>query len=105
GDEMWQLFDVELSCGVRRTLTPAGARAFLLKTSDRHPNQVLVSLNLDTPLHDVYRLDLGSAELTKIVDNPGFVGFLADHDLRVRAALAPVAGGGMVIMVRDDEQA
>jgi len=28
------------------------------------------------PLHNVYRLDLPSGELTKEIDNPGFVAWL-----------------------------
>lgn len=105
GDEMWQLCDVHLDTGEQRELTPAGVQAYMMKVSTEHPNTILVSLNLDSPLHEVYRLDLDTGALTRICSNPGFLGFVADQDLRVRAALAPLPDGGMVIMVRDSEQA
>jgi len=106
GNEMWRLHDVHVETGEQRELTPAGTRAYLMKVSPRHPNTILVSLNLDSPLqlHDVYRLDLDTVTLTKVCPNPGFVGFLADDDLQVRAALAPVPTGGMAVLVRDGDE-
>jgi dipeptidyl aminopeptidase/acylaminoacyl peptidase len=68
------------------------------------PTQVLVGLNKDNPqLHDVYRLDLDSGELTKEVDNPGFLAWIADSQLVVRGAFAPQPDGGIVALVRDSE--
>jgi dipeptidyl aminopeptidase/acylaminoacyl peptidase len=103
GDEDWRLFDVDLDTGAIRDLTPfEGVQARVEETDKRFPDTILVGLNRENPqLHDVYRLDLPSGELEKIVENPGFIGFLADADLRVRAGLAPLPDGGMVVMVRD----
>ena len=108
GDEDWHLFDVDLDAAgpdgpVIRDLTPfEGVQARVEETDKRFPDTILVGLNRDNPqLHDVYRLDLPSGQLEKVVDNPGFVGFLADADLQVRAGLAPKDDGGMVLMVRD----
>jgi dipeptidyl aminopeptidase/acylaminoacyl peptidase len=103
GDEDWRLFDVDLDTGDVRDLTPfEGVQARLEDADKRFPDTILVGLNRDNPqLHDVYRLDLPSGKLEKIVENPGFVGFLADADLEVRAGLAPLPDGGMVLMVRD----
>jgi dipeptidyl aminopeptidase/acylaminoacyl peptidase len=103
GDEDWRLFDVDLETGGIRDLTPfEGVQARVEETDKRFPDTILVGLNRENPqLHDVYRLDLPSGELEKIVENPGFIGFLADADLRVRAGLAPLPDGGMVVMVRD----
>jgi len=62
----------------------------------------LVGLNRDNPqLHDVYRLDLVSGELVKEVENPGFVGWVADAELVVRCGIAPQPDGGVVVMIRD----
>ncbi|MDQ3898416.1 MAG: S9 family peptidase, partial [Actinomycetota bacterium] len=107
GDENWRLFDVDLDTGTTRDLTPfEGVQARVEDTDKHFPDTILVGLNRDNPqLHDVYRLDLPSGELEKIVENPGLVGFLADADLRVRGGLAARPDGGMVIMVRDTEQA
>ena len=49
-----------------------------------------------------YRLDLITGELTKEVENPGFVGWFADSQLVIRAGVAPQPDGGHVIMVRDN---
>ncbi len=105
GDENWRLRDVHLDTGEERDLTPGkGNQTRITKISKRHRGTILVSINLDNPqLHDVYRLDLTSGELVKVCENPGFIGFVADEDLRVRAALAPLPDGGVVVLVRDDD--
>jgi dipeptidyl aminopeptidase/acylaminoacyl peptidase len=106
GDENWRLHAVDLETGVDRDLTPFDdVQARVEDTDKRFPDQILVGLNRDNPeLHDVYRLDLPTGELEKMVENPGFIGFLADADFRVRAGVAPLPDGGMIVMVRDDER-
>ncbi len=106
GDENWRLHDVDLETGVDRDLTPfEDVQARVEDTDKRFPNEILVGLNRDNPqLHDVYRLDLTTGDLEKVAENPGFIGFLADADFRVRAGVAPLPDGGMVVMVRDDEE-
>ncbi|MDQ6727044.1 MAG: S9 family peptidase [Actinomycetota bacterium] len=107
GDENWHLFDVDLQTGETRDLTPfEGVQARVEETDKRFPHHILVGLNADNPeLHDVYRLDLRDGKLEKITENPGFIGFLADAELKVRAGMAPLPDGGMVLMVRDTEDA
>jgi dipeptidyl aminopeptidase/acylaminoacyl peptidase len=105
GNEDWRLFAVDLETGQNRELTPfGGVQAQVIEVSKHHPGTVLVGLNKDNPqLHDAYRLDLATGDLEKVADNPGFVGWVADRDLRVRAAVAPTPDGGMVTVVRDSE--
>jgi dipeptidyl aminopeptidase/acylaminoacyl peptidase len=107
GDENWRLYDVDLETNQRRDLTPfEGIQARIEGISKRHPDDVLVGMNQrDEQLHDVYRLDLRTGELTLEVENPGFVGWLADEDLVVRAAYAPTPDGGFELKVRDDTDA
>jgi dipeptidyl aminopeptidase/acylaminoacyl peptidase len=107
GDENWRLYDVDLETMASRDLTPfEGVQAQVIDVDKRFPTEVLVGLNRDNEqLHDVYHLDLVTGELVKIVENPGFVGWVADADLVVRAGLAPEADGGFVLMVRDDDEA
>ena len=70
------------------------------------PDEVLIGLNRDNPqLHDVYRLDLVTGELTKEVENPGFIGWVADAQLVVRGAAGPAPDGGFELMVRDSADA
>jgi len=103
GDENWRLFDVDLETMARRDLTPFDSiQARIEGTSKRHRDYVLVGMNQrNEQLHDVYRLDLRTGELTLEVENPGFAGWLADEDLVVRAAYAPLPDGGFDLKVRD----
>ena len=88
----------------RRDLTPfEGIQARVIATRKSHRDEILVGINRDNPqLHDVYRLDLPTGELTKLIDNPGFAGWLADEDMVVRGAIAPLPDGGYDVLVRDD---
>jgi dipeptidyl aminopeptidase/acylaminoacyl peptidase len=105
GDENWRLYDVDLATMARRDLTPFDEiNADIIATSKRRPTEVLVGINHDNPqLHDVYRLDLTTGSLVKEITNPGYAGWLADEDLIVRCALAPVPDGSFDLLVRDDE--
>src|SRR6266511_2823476 len=90
GDEDWHLYAVDLDNGETRDLTPFdGVQAQLVADGKRFPDRVLVGLNKDNPqLHDVYRVELASGELELGASNPGFVGWLADAELRVRCGVA-----------------
>src|SRR6516165_7896202 len=103
GDENWRLYDVDLVSMARRDLTPfEGIHANIIATSKRRPTEVLVGINADNPqLHDVYRLDLVTGDLVKEITNPGYAGWLADEDLAVRCAMAPLPDGGFDLLVRD----
>jgi dipeptidyl aminopeptidase/acylaminoacyl peptidase len=103
GDENWRLYDIDLATDARRDLTPfEGIHAMLLGASKRKPGEVLVGINKDNPqLHDVYRLDLASGELVKVLENPGFAGWISDEDLVVRGALRPQPDGSFDLLVRD----
>ena len=104
GDENWRLYAVELSTRIVRDLTPfEDVQAQVVDISRYHPDRILVGLNRERPeLHDVYELELSTGRLEKLVENPGFVGWVADDQLRVRAGVAPTPDGGSRIMVRDD---
>ena len=102
GDENWRLHDVDTATMQRRDLTPFDdVQTQLIAAEKKFPTEILIGLNRDNPqLHDVYRLDLTSGELTKEVENPGFVGWLADSQLVVRAGVAPQPDGSLALMVR-----
>jgi dipeptidyl aminopeptidase/acylaminoacyl peptidase len=106
GDENWRLYDVDLDTMARRDLTPfTDIQARVIATRKSHRDEILVGINRDNPqLHDVYRLDLTTGELTKLIQNPGFAGWLADDDMAVRGAIAPRPEGGYDVLVRDDSE-
>jgi dipeptidyl aminopeptidase/acylaminoacyl peptidase len=103
GDENWRLYDVDLKSLQRRDLTPFDKiHATIIGTSKRRPAEVLVGINADNPeLHDVYRLDLDTGDLVKEIENPGYAGWVADEDLAVRCAIAPLPDGSFDVLVRD----
>jgi len=103
GDENWRLHDVDLTSMQRRDLTPFdGVQTQIVAIERDFPTDVLIGMNKDNPqLHDVYRLDLTSGELTKEVTNPGFLAWLADTKLVVRGAFRPLPDGSIVALVRD----
>jgi dipeptidyl aminopeptidase/acylaminoacyl peptidase len=103
GDENWRLHDVNLETMQRRDLTPfPGVQVQLIAGNKKFPTEVLIGLNRDNPqLHDVYRLDLLTGELTLVEKNPGFAGWVADEELAIRGAFAPLPDGSMNLMVRD----
>jgi dipeptidyl aminopeptidase/acylaminoacyl peptidase len=104
GDENWRLHDVDLQTMQHRDLTPFdGVQTELIAIEPAFPAEILIGLNKDNPqLHDVYRVDLRTGELTKELANPGFVGWLADGGLTVRAAFQPHPDGAFSVLVRDD---
>ncbi len=103
GDENWRLHDVDLATMQRRDLTPFdNVQTELIAGDKKFPTEILIGLNRDNPqLHDVYRLNLTTGELVKEVENPGFVGWVADSELVIRAGIAPQPDGGLVVMIRD----
>jgi dipeptidyl aminopeptidase/acylaminoacyl peptidase len=105
GSENFRLYDVDLDTGVERDLTPVeDVQCRLIAHRKQFPNDLLIGLNKDNPqLHDVYHVDLTTGKLEKIVENPGFVGWVVDGDLKVRGAVATTPDGGAVVFVRDDE--
>lgn len=104
GDENWRLYDVDLETGEERRLSPAGAgvQAQILGHNRWHPHEMLIGLNdRDPQVHDAYRLDLRTGELTLVEKNPGFAGWLVDSDLVVRGGVTVLPDGSEVVSIRD----
>ena len=97
GDENFLLYGVNVETGVETTLTDfENTRVMLVGGSDRIKDKLLVGLNNRNPqFHDVHMLDLNTGELTLLIENNGYAGFVADDNLDVRLALQPNAEGGM----------
>ena len=105
GDENWRLYSVDLDSGEERDLTPfEGVQVGQIFANRDFPDEILVAMNKDNPqLHDIWHVDLLTGELTKRVENPGFVAWVADKQFRIRCAAAPTPEGGVVVVVREDE--
>ena len=103
GDENWRLHAVDVATGEVRCLTPFdGVQVQLIGTSPRRPGHVLLAINReDRTRHDAYLLDIESGVLAMVARNEGFARWLADGELAPRAAIRPLASGGMDVVVRD----
>jgi dipeptidyl aminopeptidase/acylaminoacyl peptidase len=101
GDENWHLYKAGAT---PVDLTPhAGVQAQVVATDPKFPHELLVTMNKrDARLHDVYRCDLRTGALTLETENPGAViGWLADAQLKVRAAKGMRPDGGSELLVRE----
>src|SRR5215472_8834296 len=91
GDENWHVYSVDLKTKMVRDLTPfQGVKAQNLLTSSRHPNEIIVGLNLRIPrVADMYRINLTTGAVVLDTENPGDVlSFTTDPDFVIRAATA-----------------
>ena len=110
GDENWHLYTIDLVSGdvtrgevVDRTPFD-GAQARLAGRSRRKPHELLVEVNADDRrFHDVYRLDLASGRLDKVLANPGFDEWLVDLDLTVRGGRRTTATGALEYLLGDGD--
>jgi dipeptidyl aminopeptidase/acylaminoacyl peptidase len=104
GDENWRIHAVDPATGEDRDLTPFDdVQAQVVARDRRFPDALLVALNRENPeLHDVYRLTISSGDLDLVAKNPGnIVGWTADEDFEVRAAMAATPDGGFDLLLRD----
>ena len=102
GDENYHLFDIELSSGAERNLTPFDkATVGDVITDPNFPDEVFVALNQRNPqLFDLHRIELRGGSITMEAENPGaFVGWLVDNQFRLRGAQAATADGGFQLLV------
>jgi dipeptidyl aminopeptidase/acylaminoacyl peptidase len=96
GDENFLLYQVNISTGEERTLTPfENTRARVVGGSHQIRDKILVGLNnRDARYHDVYLLNLTTGALDLVFQNDSYVGFLADDTLTLRLAVRQNEAGG-----------
>jgi hypothetical protein len=108
GDENWHLFQASIRGDGTAAwdLTPGVLQARVIARAPEFPDQLIVALNArDARFHDAYSLDLKAGQRKMVAENPGDVEYyIADHQFRVRAALARLPDSGAEVRVRDDEQ-
>lgn len=101
GDENWRIYSLDISNGRVQELTPlTGVQARIYNISHKFPSEILIGLNnRDARLHDVYRLNIETGELTLIVENTeNFFDFLSDDMYNVRFAMRFTADGSMEML-------
>lgn len=103
GKENTHLYAIDLATGASKNLTPYDdVMVDVIAYHREHPTRMLVQMNKDDKrFFDVYELDLITGALTFREKNPGCaVGFMADHDLNIRAALCNLPDGGSKMLLK-----
>jgi dipeptidyl aminopeptidase/acylaminoacyl peptidase len=104
GDENFHLYSVNIQSNIVRDLTPfQGVKADIIDLDPEFPDEILVGLNLNNPeKFDVYRINLNNGAVEFDTDNPGnIVGWTADANFKIRAALAATTDGGYDLLYRE----
>ena len=102
GDENYHMFAVDLNGGESRDLTPfPGVRAGVMDDLEEQEDQMLIEMNQRrADVFDVYRLNLKTGEMVMTAENPGnYVGYLTDHDGKVRVAIAKDAAENLNVIL------
>ena len=103
GDENFHLHAVAADGGEPRDLTPyPTAQARIVGFGRGRPREALVGINRrDRRWHDVYRIDLVDGTEALVHENHGFMGFVADDELRLRLATRATEDGGAAVVAFD----
>lgn len=96
GDENFLLYRVDIATGAETTLTPfENTRVDLVGASSTIKDKLLLGLNnRDPQWHDVHLLDLATGELSLVLENNAYAGFMADDNLGLRMAMQQNEAGG-----------
>jgi dipeptidyl aminopeptidase/acylaminoacyl peptidase len=115
GDENWKIYRVHLASGDIKDLTPFdqipgpdGApvtlpdgrplrpSARIESVSVKFPTEIVVGINNRSPqFHDLYRVNIRTGAMTKLLENDSFAGFEIDDDYQVRFATRLNSSGGV----------
>ncbi len=96
GDENFLLYKIDVATGAETTLTPfEKTRVEIIGASTTAKDKLLLGLNNRDPrYHDVHLLDLTTGQLTLVLENNSYAGFIADDTLTLRMAMRQNAAGG-----------
>lgn len=96
GDENFLLYRVDVTSGEETTVTPfENTRVEIVGASTTIKDKLLLRINnRDPQWHDVYLVDLATGELTLVLENNAYAGFMADDSLTLRMAVQQNAAGG-----------
>ncbi len=105
GDENYRLFAVNLDGSNYKELTPfPEVRVQIIDELQDNDVEMLIGLNKRNPqVHDVFRLNIDTGEMTLVAENPGNItGWMTDHNEKLRVALTN-DGANQSILYRENE--
>ena len=106
GDENMKLFGVDIDGSNLKGLTDFDkVRTNIIDDLPDIDEYIIIGLNKRNPqLFDPYRLNINTGELTMLAENPGnIVGWMTDHEGKLRVATAIVDGVNTSILYRETE--
>jgi dipeptidyl aminopeptidase/acylaminoacyl peptidase len=105
GDENWHAYAVDIDGANFLALTPfAGVTVRLVDGLEEDDNHALIALNRrDKSIFDVYRLNVSTAELKLVAENPGNITrWVTDNEGKLRVAVA-TDGANKTLLYRKTE--
>ena len=105
GDENFHVFSQPIAGGEALDLSPyEGVTAFVQQTSPEDPTHVLVAMNdRKARLHDLYLVDITTAERVRVEKNKGYLGYVTDDQFNVRLATKFRLDGGTETFIKNDK--
>lgn len=99
GDENWHIFATDVEVGSTRDLTPYdNVHATWMGQSWNRPGTLAIGMNdRDAAWHDLYMVDIATAERKLVFENTGYGEMTLDRDLGLRALEKPEPNGGRTI--------
>jgi dipeptidyl aminopeptidase/acylaminoacyl peptidase len=99
GNEQWQLYSLDVRNGQEKSLTSLKSGSVrVIEMSAGHANQALIGINDRDPRRfDPWLLDIETGKLERLEQNDRFAGYYADHELRLRLAIAVDSTGSYEI--------
>lgn len=106
GNEDYKLYKVDISKSKPTCLTCySGVRTTIIDVLKDNPNEIIIGLNKNRPeVFDPYKLNISTGKLEQLAENPGnIVGWMTDHNGKLRAAYAIVGGINKALLYRERE--
>ena len=105
GDENWRLYSVRVDSSQTLDLTPFdGVNCRLLQASPEFPEEVVIGLNHRVPeLHDPYKVNIVTGELTLLEENQGYMKYDVDDHYQLRLAQKMMPDGSIEIFTADQK--
>jgi dipeptidyl aminopeptidase/acylaminoacyl peptidase len=107
GDENIKLFGVDVDGSNLKGLTDfEKVRTTVIDDLPDIDEYVIIGLNKRNPqVFDPYRLDINTGALTMLAENPGnIIGWMTDHEGKLRVAIAVVDGVNTSVLFRETEK-